>query len=127
MLLANVTLSVLEDQSVAFEIKPFILVHLELVKGDSFSIHAQVDLGMLVPKDVTDELLDRAELNRLVNALDAIEDALQRHMLDNFFDKCDHLDNQVPATVSLSMQFIVLSQAKHHLDDLKPDLFLFVF
>ena len=61
MLLAKVTLSVLEDEPIALQVDPFVLVYLELVERDSFSIHAQINLGMLVPKDITNELLDRAE------------------------------------------------------------------
>ena len=52
VLLANVALCVLVDESIAFKFKPLRLQLFQLHKGDICSVFTQVDLGMLVPEDV---------------------------------------------------------------------------
>ena len=73
---------------------------------------------MLIPEDIANQSFDRAELNVFADTQDAINNVLHRQILYHFLDQGDRLDDHVAATVPLAMQFLVLCQAEHHLDDL---------
>ena len=126
ILLAYVAPSVLEDKSVALALDPGHLELFQLRLGNVRRIGAKVDLCMLVPEDIADQSFDSAELDVFADTQDAINDVLQRQILDHFLDQGDRLDDHVAATVPLAMQLLVLRQAEHHLDDFEPNLVLLV-
>lgn len=126
VLLAYVASSVLEDKSVALALDPGHLELFQLRLGNVGRIGAKVDLCMLVPEDIADQSFDSAELDVFADTQDAINDVLQRQILDHFLDQGDRLDDHVAATVPLAMQLLVLRQAEHHLDDFEPNLVLLV-